>query len=41
MLVTLSTAHSVFNRSVVADRHHALSLRVLPSSGRPAVGVGP
>jgi NAD+ kinase len=37
ILVTPSAPHSVFNRSVVADRRHALALRVLPSSGHLAV----
>jgi NAD+ kinase len=39
ILVTPSAPHSVFNRSVVADRTHPLSLRVLPSSGRLALEV--
>jgi NAD+ kinase len=39
ILVTPSATHSVFNRSVVADRRHPISLRVLPSSGRLAVEV--
>ena len=39
ILVTPSAPHSVFNRSVVADRSHRLSLHVLPSSGRLAVEV--
>jgi NAD+ kinase len=39
ILVTPSSPHSVFNRSVMIDHNHALSLRILPSSGRLAVEV--
>ena len=39
ILVTPSAPHSVFNRSVMIDHRHTLSLRILPSSGRLAVEV--
>jgi NAD+ kinase len=39
ILVTPSSPHSVFNRSVMVDRRHQLCLSVLPSSGRLAVEV--
>lgn len=39
ILVTPSAPHSVFNRSVMIDHRHTISLRVLPSSGRLAVEV--
>jgi NAD+ kinase len=39
ILVTPSSPHSVFNRSIVVDHTHALSLSVLPASGRLAVEV--
>lgn len=39
ILVTPSAPHSVFNRSVMIDHRHTVSLRILPSSGRLAVEV--
>jgi NAD+ kinase len=39
ILVTPSSPHSVFNRSVMIDHNHTVSLRILPSSGRLAVEV--
>ena len=39
ILVTPSAPHSVFNRSVMIDHRHTLSLSILPSSGRLAVEV--
>src|SRR3984957_9249507 len=39
VLVTPSSPHSVFNRSIMIDQAHSLSLGVLPSSGRLAVEV--
>ena len=39
ILVTPSAPHSVFNRSVMVDHRHRLSLSILPSSGRLAVEV--
>jgi NAD+ kinase len=39
ILVTPSAPHSVFNRSVMIDQRHTISLRILPSSGRLAVEV--
>jgi NAD+ kinase len=39
ILVTPSSPHSVFNRSIMVDRAHALRLVVLPTSGRLAVEV--
>jgi NAD+ kinase len=39
ILVTPSAPHSVFNRSVMIDHRHTLSLRILPTSGRLAVEV--
>jgi NAD+ kinase len=39
ILVTPSSPHSVFNRSVMIDHRHTLSLAILPSSGRLAVEV--
>jgi NAD+ kinase len=39
ILVTPSAPHSVFNRSIMVDRSHALRLTVLPTSGRLAVEV--
>lgn len=39
VLVTPSSPHSVFNRAVMIDHNHTVSLRVLPSSGRLAVEV--
>ncbi|HTW06759.1 MAG TPA: NAD(+)/NADH kinase [Acidimicrobiales bacterium] len=39
ILVTPSAPHSVFNRSVMIDHRHTLSLGILPSSGRLAVEV--
>lgn len=39
ILVTPSSPHSVFNRSVMVDHRHTLSLGILPSSGRLAVEV--
>ena len=39
ILVTPSAPHSVFNRTVMIDHRHTLSLRILPSSGRLAVEV--
>jgi NAD+ kinase len=39
ILVTPSAPHSVFNRSLVVDRAHALELRMLPGTGRVAVEV--
>ena len=39
ILVTPSSPHSVFNRSIMVDRNHSLSLSVLPHSGRLAVEV--
>jgi NAD+ kinase len=39
ILVTPSAPHSVFNRSVMIDHRHTLSLTILPSSGRLAVEV--
>ena len=39
ILVTPSAPHSVFNRCVMIDQRHTISLRILPSSGRLAVEV--
>jgi NAD+ kinase len=39
ILITPSSPHSVFNRSVMIDHNHTVSLRILPSSGRLAVEV--
>jgi len=39
ILVTPSAPHSVFNRAVMIDHRHTLSLRILPTSGRLAVEV--
>jgi NAD+ kinase len=39
ILVTPSSPHSVFNRSVMIDHNHTVSLMILPSSGRLAVEV--
>lgn len=39
ILVTPSSPHSVFNRSMMVDHRHSLSLRILPPSGRLAVEV--
>jgi NAD+ kinase len=39
ILVTPSSPHSVFNRSIMVDSSQRLSLRLLPSSGRLAVEV--
>jgi NAD+ kinase len=39
ILVTPSAPHSVFNRSVMIDHRHTLSLSILPSSGWLAVEV--
>jgi NAD+ kinase len=39
VLVTPSSPHSVFNRSVMIDHRHTLTLGILPSSGRLAVEV--
>jgi NAD+ kinase len=39
ILVTPSSPHSVFNRSVMVDRRHRLCLSVLPASGRLAVEI--
>ena len=39
ILVTPSAPHSVFNRSVMIDHRHTLSLTILPSSGWLAVEV--
>ena len=41
ILVTPSSPHSVFNRSVMIDHGHTLSLGILPSSGRwPSKSTG-
>ena len=39
ILVTPSSPHSVFNRAVMVDYRHTLSLGILPPSGRLAVEV--
>jgi NAD+ kinase len=39
ILVTPSSPHSVFNRSLMVDHRHSLSLGVLPPSGRLAVEI--
>lgn len=39
ILVTPSSPHSVFNRAVMIDHRHTVSLSILPSSGRLAVEV--
>jgi len=39
ILVTPSAPHSVFNRSLMVDHRHSMSLIVLPGSGRLAVEV--
>lgn len=39
ILVTPSSPHSVFDRAIVVDHTHSLSLSVLPPSGRLAVEV--
>ena len=39
ILVTPSSPHSVFNRSVIVDHRHTLTLSILPSAGRLAVEV--
>jgi NAD+ kinase len=39
ILVTPSSPHSVFNRSIIVDHRHCLSLGILPPSGRLAVEV--
>ena len=39
ILVTPSSPHSVFNRSIMVDHRHGLSLGILPPSGRLAVEV--
>lgn len=39
IVVTPSSPHSVFNRSMMVDHRHCLSLAILPPSGRLAVEV--
>ncbi len=39
ILVTPSSPHSVFNRALMVDHRHSLSLGVLPPSGRLAVEI--
>lgn len=39
IIVTPSSPHSVFNRSIMVDYRHALSLRIRPPSGRLAMEV--
>jgi NAD+ kinase len=39
ILVTPSSPHSVFNRALVVDHRHSLSLGVLPPSGRLALEI--
>lgn len=39
IVVTPSSPHSVFNRSMMVDHRHGLSLGILLPSGRPAVEV--
>jgi NAD+ kinase len=39
ILVTPSSPHSVFNRSIMVDQSHSLTLGILPTSGRLAVEV--
>jgi NAD+ kinase len=39
ILVTPSSPHSVFNRAIMVDHRHSLSLEILPPSGRLAVEV--
>jgi NAD+ kinase len=39
IVVTPSSPHSVFNRSMIVDHRHCLSLGILPPSGRLAVEV--
>lgn len=39
IVVTPSSSHSVFNRSIIVDHSHCLSLTLMPSAGRLAVEV--
>jgi NAD+ kinase len=39
IVVTPSSSHSVYNRSVIVDPSHSLSLTLLPSAGRLAVEI--
>ncbi len=39
IVVTPSSSHSVFNRSIIIDPSHSLRLKIMPSSGRLAVEV--